>query len=346
MEQYIDEFGNLQFRAVGTNNEFPFVNISQFNEGVNKGKSIEQLLKENMIKNFNLSNNLTPLNTVNTQSGFATNFPYQTNVQPAKTVADADANVVAVKRPEEPFEIIGGQKVYIGDTLGRAQALEKANFFEQPTGIMTQAKDFLTQTVPNVIRGGINMIPGMRFIQGLDKFNTLPYQDKKFIQSAMDMKGIPGSGIYVDPRSGLLKDMRGKNVRSLFGNYADSIEKDYNAKVESLEKSKDRWNSKYGDLNNINELGKTWEEMNKRNINEFNFLSNMKSAKDKQNRDLLDKVKEQVEAGVTANIGQSLHGGGDGPKGGDGGFGGFKDVAAYDASQQATYDRAVDRHRG
>ena len=28
--------------------------------------------------------------------------------------------------------------------------LEKANFFQEPTGIMTQAKDFFTKTVPNI----------------------------------------------------------------------------------------------------------------------------------------------------------------------------------------------------
>ena len=85
--------------------------------------------------------------------------------------------------------------------------------------------------------------------------------------------------------------------------------------------------------------------MNKNNISNFNFLGAQKAAKDKQTRDLLDKVKAQVEAGVTAKIGQSLHGGGDGPSG-DKGFGGFKDVGAYDKANQATYDRAVDRHRG
>ena len=71
--------------------------------------------------------------------------------------------------------------------------------------------------------------------------------------------------------------------------------------------------------------------MNKNNINNFNFLQNQKRLKDQLNKDLLDKVKAQVKAGVTANIGQSLHGGGDGPKG-DGGNKVFevKDVGAYD----------------
>jgi len=48
--------------------------------------------------------------------------------------------------------------------------------------------------------------------------------------------------------------------------------------------------------------------MNKRNISDFNFLTNMKNKLDNQKRETLDKIKAQVKAGVTANIGQSLHG--------------------------------------
>ena len=51
----------------------------------------------------------------------------------------------------------------------------------------------------------------MRFIQGLDKFDTLPYQDRQFIKSRMD--GTPG--ISVDPRTGLLVDVAGKMLEAL-----------------------------------------------------------------------------------------------------------------------------------
>ena len=193
---------------------------------------------------------------------------------------------------EPPFQIIGNQKVYLDDKLGTAQALEKANFYQEPTGIMTQAKDFFTKTVPNIASSAINFIPGMRFVKSLDRFDTLPYQDRKFIKSAMDMKGVPGSGIYVDPKSGLLKDMRGKNVRSLLGNYAESIENDYAKKEQSIQKSKDRWEEKFGSLGNTNEYGKTWNEMNKGNIAEFNFLTSMKNRFDKQKADLKEKIKK------------------------------------------------------
>ena len=323
MEQYIDEFGNLQFRAVGTNNEFPFVNISQFAEGVNEGKSIEQIIKENQIKQFNLGTNFG-----NTQSGFATNFPYQTNVQPVENKTGVTQSTIG-QTFEPPFQIIGGQKVYLDDKIGTKAAEEKANFFQEPKGILTQAKDFFTKTVPNIASSAIDFIPGMRFIKGLDKFDTLPYQDRKFIKSAMDMKGIPGSGIYVDPSSGLLKDFRGKNVRSLFGNYAESIEKGYADKVSSLEKSKNRWEEKYGSLDNINEYGKTWNEMNKRNLAEFTFLTNMKNKFDQQKEELKQKYKKLKSI--------NIHGGdtpASPPGGGDGRYGvGADGQKSYDFGQ-------------
>ena len=40
----------------------------------------------------------------------------------------------AAQKFEPPFQIIGGQKVYLDDKLGTAQALEKADFFQKPTG--------------------------------------------------------------------------------------------------------------------------------------------------------------------------------------------------------------------
>jgi hypothetical protein len=235
----------------------------------------------------------------------------------------------AAQEFEPPFQIIGGQKVYLDDKLGTAQALEKANFFQEPKGIMTQAKDFFTKTVPSIASSAIDFIPGMRFVKGLDKFNTLPYQDRKFIKSVMDMKGIPGSGIYVDPNTGSLKDFRGKNVRSLFGNYAESIEKGYADKVTSLEKSKDRWTEKYGGLDNINEYGKTWNEMNKRNLAEFTFLTNMKNKFDQQKEELKQKIKK------TKSI--NIHGGDSPtapPGGGDGRYGvGADGQKSYDFGQ-------------
>ena len=258
----------------------------------------------------------------NTQSGMATNFPFlPVNELPKQiTYGFADdvyppalpgiTQTTAAKQFEEPFRIINGQKVYISDVIGTKQAEEKANFFQEPKGIMTQAKDFFTQTVPRTISGiassAIDFIPGMRFIKSLDRFDTLPYEDRKFIKSAMDLKNVPGSGIYVDPNTGLLKDVRGKNVRSLMGNYAESIENDYAKKAESIEKSKDRWNEKYGDLNNTNEYGKTWNEMNKKNVSDFAFLTSMKAKFDKQKAELKEKIKKTQPVNIHGGDGNKV----------------------------------------
>ena len=271
-------------------------------------------------------------------SGMKSDFPFKSVEELPKSITYGSADDVypeAIKGGitqstvgqtfEPPFVMAGGQKFALGDP----RIAEQKNYFTRPTGIMTQAKDFFTKTVPSIASSAIDFIPGMRFVKGLDKFNTLPYQDRKFIKSVMDMKGVPGSGIYVDPNTGSLKDFRGKNVRSLFGNYAESIEKGYADKVTSLEKSKDRWTEKYGGLDNINEYGKTWNEMNKRNLAEFTFLTNMKNKFDQQKEELKQKIKK------TKSI--NIHGGDSPtapPGGGDGRYGvGADGQKSYDFGQ-------------
>ena len=292
MEQYIDEFGNLQFRVIGSNPQFyPGTTVP-----------IPMPFSSGMQSNF-------PFKSVE-ELPTTINYGSADDVYPPALPGITEST--AAKQFEKPFEVIGGQKVYLGDKIGKAQALEKANFFQEPTGIMTQAKDFFTKTVPNIASSAIDFIPGMRFIKSLDRFDTLPYEDRKFIKSAMDLKNVPGSGIYVDPNTGLLKDVRGKNVRSLMGNYAESIENDYAKKAESIDKSKDRWNEKYGDLNNTNEYGKTWNEMNKKNVSDFAFLTSMKAKFDKQKAELKEKIKKTKSINIHSQPYTQGNGGGGG----------------------------------
>ena len=265
----LDSSGNIRIVPVETNNNFPFISMADF------------------AKNNNM---ISPASVVpNTQSGFATNFP----TQPVKS---GITQSTVGQTFEAPFVMSGGQKFAIDDP----RIAERSNFVQRPTGIMTQAKDFLTKTVPNVVSSAVDFIPGMRFLKSIDRFNTLPYQDRKFIESAMqkDAKGNLTPGIYVDPSTGLLKDIRGKNVRSLMGNYAESIEQGYIDKEKSIEKSKENWNIKYGSLGNTNEYGKTWNEMNKRNVAEFNFLTKMKNKFDKQKADLKEKIKKTKSVNI------------------------------------------------
>ena len=275
-------------QPVNTTNQFPF-------------KSMAEMDAENTLALNQMF--ATPKDTLTSLQNFQENY-----YLPNQNTGITETN--AARQFEEPFIMSGGQKIYVSDKIGMQQAAEKGNVFQQPQGILSQAKDFITQKLPKTLKGGletlVDFIPGMRFIKGLDKFDSLPYLDRQFIKSRMT-GDVPG--FYVDPRSGALKDFRGKNVRSLLGNYAESIEKDYANKIESLSKSKERWKNKFGSLENTNQFGKTWEEMNKYNLSEFNFLKNQKDIKDKQTRTFLDKVKKQVDSGQTSDFGQSFHGG-------------------------------------
>jgi len=277
----LDSSGNIQIVPVQTNNNFPFISMADF------------------AKNNNM---ISPATVVpNTQSGFATNFPTQ-------PVNSGITQSTVGQTFEAPFVMSGGQKFAIDDPL----IAERSNYVQKPTGIMTQAKDFFTQTVPKIASSAVDFIPGMRFIKSLDRFDSLPYQDRKFIESVMqkDAKGNLTPGIYVDPSTGLLKDMRGKNVRSLMGNYAESIENDYAKKEQSIQKSKDKWEEKFGSLGNTNEYGKTWNEMNKRNVAEFNFLTSMKNKFDKQKADLKEKIKKTKSVNIHGGPTKSGDGGG------------------------------------
>ena len=281
-------FNVITGQPVNTTNQFPF-------------KSMAEMDAENTLALNQMF--ATPEDTLTSLQNFQENY-YLPNQNTGITQS------TAANKFEEPFIMSGNQKIYVSDKLGMQQAAEKGNVFQQPQGILSQAKDFITQKLPKTLKGGletlVDFIPGMRFVKGLDKFDTLPYLDRQFIKSRMT-GDVPG--FYVDPRSGALKDFRGKNVRSLLGNYAESIEKDYANKVESIEKSKNRWKNKFGSLDNTNQFGKTWEEMNKYNLSEFNFLKTQKDIKDKQTRTFLDKVKKQVDSGQTSDFGQSFHGG-------------------------------------
>jgi hypothetical protein len=179
---------------------------------------------------------------------------------------------------------------------------------------MTQAKDFFTQTVPKIASSAIDFIPGMRFIKSLDKFNTLPYQDRKFIESRMT--GTT-PGFYVDPNTGALKDLTGKNVRSIFGNYSETVDKEYDRYEKAIERAEKKYGVTWDGSKFIGTNADTANQMNKFNINAFNFYKQQKDDKQVQQRKLLDKIAAQVKSGETAQIGQSLHGGP--TKSGDGG---------------------------
>ena len=320
MESYIDEFGNIQYRNVGTNNDFPFRSMVEM-------EAANQLALNNMYTTPNIPFDANTFDDVTTSGKLpivmspkvnylsSKNFP---KIEFGGTVLEDENTGItqstAANQFEEPFQIINGQKVYISDVLGMKQAEEKANFYQEPKGILTQAKDFITQQLPKTLKGGldtlINFIPGMRFVRAIDKFDTLPYMDRKFIESRM---GGDVPGISVDPRTGLLTDAAGLNVRSLRGNYAEAVDDEYERYSKAIERAKEKYGVGFDGTSFTGANADIANKMNDRNINMFNFFKNQKAAKDQQIADLRAKVKKQVEAGVTAAKGQAMHGGdGDG----------------------------------
>ena len=289
------DFNVITGESTNTTNQFPF-------------KSMADMAAENKLALNQIYS--PPADTLTSLPNFQENY-YLNNQNTGTGITQTNA----ASQFEEPFIMSGGQKIYISDRLGMQQAEEKGNVFNRPRGILSQAKDFVTQTLPRTVQGGLdtltNFIPGMRFIKALDKFDTLPYMDRKFIKSTMDQKGL-GTGIYVDPSSGAIKDVTGKNVRSLLGNYAETVDREYNRYEKTIERMKDKYNVGFDGTKFTGANADVANQMNKFNLNAFNFYKNQRANKKAQERELLNKVKAQVAAGVTAAKGQAMHGGGDG----------------------------------
>ncbi len=151
-----------------------------------------------------------------------------------------------------------------------------------------------------------------------DQYGNLPRVDQAFISSRM---GYTGPTVFGANQSGISKDPFGINTRSAFGNYAEYTVERADELEKSIEKSKANWESKYGDLNNVNQFGKTWSEMNKNNLNMFDFYSQgaqeLKDMKEKDYQDRIDKfvtnysrpeVKQMFEETYD---GTNIHGGND-----------------------------------
>jgi len=117
------------------------------------------------------------------------------------------------------------------------------------------------------------MIPGIMGIMsnfGLKNYAGLPQADQAFIASK---RGYKGPTIFGDNTTGTNKDPFGINVDSMFGNYADYSKKESARLDEQIEKSQKNYIDKYGSLDDENEYGKSWYEMNKTNLARQSFYN-------------------------------------------------------------------------
>jgi hypothetical protein len=141
-----------------------------------------------------------------------------------------------------------------------------------------------------------------------DQYGNLPRVDQAFISSRM---GYTGPTVFGANQSGISKDPFGINTRSAFGNYAEYTVERADELEKSIEKSKANWESKYGDLNNVNQFGKTWSEMNKNNLNMFDFYSQgaqeLKDMKEKDYQDRIDKFVTNYSRPEVKQMFDELH---------------------------------------
>ena len=98
------------------------------------------------------------------------------------------------------------------------------------------------------------------------------------------------------------KDPFGINVVSAFGNYTAYNENRVAELEESKAKSQANWNSKYGSLENKNNLGKNWGEMWQHNTKELDFRYDVQEGieeDEEEKMERIQKINEMKKLGYT-----------------------------------------------
>ena len=260
----LDSSGNIQIVPVQTNNDFPFKSMTEFAQN------------NNMVSPASV----TPFNPRSIQSIFPTNFP-----------AGVTQSTAAQEfKPEPPFQIIGGQKVYLDDVLGIKAAEEKSNMFTPKRTIPQLTMDTVSEGIKSLVS---KFAPGMSIANMLDKFDSLPYMDRKFIKSRMAKVGKSGGDFYVDPKSGLFKDKAGLGIRSLRGNYAKTIDKEFLRYDKAVKRAEDKYGVTWDGTKFVGENAEIANKRNRRNIDMFKFFRDQKTERDRMRKEIIEKAKKQ-----------------------------------------------------
>ena len=88
------------------------------------------------------------------------------------------------------------------------------------------------------------------------------------------------------------KDIYGINVVSGFGDYTKYRENRQTELEDQFEKSKDNWTKKHGSLKTKNKFGKTWEEMNKHNLQEYADTKTFNTAVEEDENETLEEIQK------------------------------------------------------
>jgi len=218
-----------------------------------------------------------PYGTVSEAEANNPNFKYLDQLK--KDFKDPIKKTLATILPGgDPGYVKGGLYNKIFEGLGSAKEYGE-----------TKLKN-IGSTIGKPVLGLASMIGKM-----VDKFDKLPEADQMYISQQMGGAGQMGEGIYRDPQSGALRDKGGLNVRSARGNYAEAVYKEANRYAKALERTKKAHLDKYGSLDTKSKYGKTWAEMNKRNLEMFRYYNDKKIKQKKFVSNYLQSPKVQKQ---------------------------------------------------
>ena len=194
---------------------------------------------------------------------------------------------------------------------------------DQEMTTMGKIRDFFTpQSASQIMSDGYReprFQPGIiATIMGkLDNFRNLPQADQAFIAQNM---GYTGPTVFGENNSGLSKDIYGINTRSMFGNYANYVDKAARS---------DMTDEEYAALTDFNKRKVDFYREQKKESETLRMQEEL--AKEERERDLATLNQRMQDTGVTGknyNQEANLAGGGGG------------DTATYkgQTAREATYD--------
>jgi len=179
------------------------------------------------------------------------------------------------------------------------------------------AKDIGAQTfegIKNIGSSAGQMAIGpLSWLAGkMDKFDQLPMADQMFISQQMGGAGQMGAGVYRDPQSGAIRDLGGKNVRSMFGNYSDAVHTEFNRYDRAIKRSEQKYGVTFNpDTGKFEgENAENANKMNRRNLEMFGYYRDKKQSQQKLSADYgrAQQKKEQEAAAAKQQAVQSLSG--------------------------------------
>ena len=107
----------------------------------------------------------------------------------------------------------------------------------------------------------------------------------------------------------LFKDKAGLGIRSLRGNYAETINKEFDRYDGAVKRAENKYGVKWdgnqfvnADTGEVDENSELATKRNRRNIEMFKFFQNQKIERDNMRRAVIEKMKNQESAPVQKNF--------------------------------------------